>query len=75
MNNRFTNPFFWIGLLGVLFSAAGISVESLTSWEILLDSLMSIISNPFLLVSVVAAVTGIFVDPTTKGLKDTKDKE
>ena len=73
MNNRFKNPYFWFGLAGVICAAANISIESLTSWEILYENLMNILANPFLLGSVIVAVVGVFVNPTTKGLKDNND--
>ena len=34
---------------------------------------MNILANPFLLGSVIVAVVGVFVNPTTKGLKDNND--
>lgn len=70
MNNRYKNPYFWFGLVAVVFTAMGVSVETLTSWSALKNSFVDLISNPFLLGSVVVAVTGVFVNPTTKGLKD-----
>ena len=50
----------------------GISPETITSWTILKDQLISLISNPYMLVTVIMAVLGVFVDPTTKGIKDNK---
>ena len=73
MNNRFKNPYFWFGLAGVICTAANISFESLTSWEILYENLMNILANPFLLGSVIVAIVGVFVNPTTKGLKDNNE--
>lgn len=73
MNNRFKNPYFWFGLAGIICAAANISFESLTSWEILYENLMNIFANPFLLGSVIVAVVGVFVNPTTKGLKDNNE--
>lgn len=70
--DRFKNPWFWIGILGVIFTAMGISPETITSWTILKDQLISLISNPYMLVTVIMAVLGVFVDPTTKGIKDNK---
>lgn len=70
--DRFKNPWFWIGVLGVIFTAMGISPETITSWTILKDQLISLISNPYMLVTVIMAVLGVFVDPTTKGIKDNK---
>lgn len=70
--DRFKNPWFWIGILGVIFTAMGISPETITSWTILKDQLISLISNPYMLVTVIMAVLGVFVNPTTKGIKDNK---
>lgn len=75
MNNRFKNPYFWIGLIGIMFSAAGIDLKTLTSWDILLTNILNILNNPFLLISVIMAITGVFIDPTTQGAKDCKNKE
>lgn len=73
--NRAKNPFFWIGLLGVVFTAAGINIESLTSWGVLFQNILAILENPFLLVSVIAAVLGVFVDTSTPGLTDSPSIE
>lgn len=72
MKNRFKNPYFWLGLGGVIFSSAGVDFKTLTSWGLLGDSLLSILGNPVAVVAVAAAVIGVFVDPSTKGLKDNK---
>ena len=70
MKDRLKNPYFIIGLIGVVFSAAGIDFESLTNWSILWQNVLSVLNNPFLLVSVITALIGVFVDPTTKGFTD-----
>lgn len=75
LKSRSKNPYFWLGLVGVIFTAAGINVESLTSWDILFQNILAILGNPFLLASVIAAVTGVFVDPSTKGLTDSTSIE
>lgn len=77
MNNRFKNPYFWFGLIGVIATAAGVNIESLTSWDVLYQNILNILANPFLIACVAVAITGVFVDPTTKGLKDNsiEDKE
>ena len=67
---RFKNIFFWLGLVGVIFSAANIDIQAMTSWGLLIDALTSIVMNPFMLLSVVAAVVGVFVDTSTPGFKD-----
>ena len=67
---RLKNPWFWVGLVGVILAAMGVSPETLTSWEALKEAALQLISNPFMLGSVVCAVLGVFVDPTTAGVGD-----
>lgn len=72
MKNRLKNPYFWLGLGGIVFSSAGVDFKTLTSWNLLGDALLNILANPVSVVAVSAAVIGVFVDPSTKGLKDNK---
>ena len=72
MNNRMKNPYFWVGIIGVIITAMGISPEMLTSWDLVKEHLLGALSNPFMLGSIGITVLGIFVDPTTKGLGDKK---
>ena len=67
---RVKNPWFWVGLVGVILTAMGISAETLTSWQAVYDALLALVSNPFMLGSVFVAVLGVFVDPTTDGVTD-----
>lgn len=67
---RFKNPWFWIGVGGVLLTALGISPEMLTSWDALRQAIMDVMGNPFLLGSAAIALLGQFVDPTTAGFGD-----
>ena len=69
---RFKNPWFWVGLGGVILSAMGVSPEMFTSWCAVWEAVVNLINNPFMLVSVVLAVLGVFVDPTTAGISDSK---
>lgn len=68
--NRLKNIWFWIGLLGVILSAMGVSADMFTSWTVVKEQFLTLINNPYMLFSVLIAVIGVFVDPTTKGLKD-----
>ncbi len=76
---RVQNPWFWISLLGVIFSPVltmmGISEVDLSSWESVLEVLKTFISSPYLIgvafVSVLSFL-GISADPTTKGLSDSE---
>ena len=71
MNKRIRNPWFWVGLIGIVLTAMGVSADTLTSWGAVADALINMLTNPFILGSVALAVLGVFVDPTTEGLTDT----
>lgn len=67
---RVKNPYFWVGLIGVVIAAIGVEVESLSSWGALAETLLGFIRNPFAIGSAVMAILGVLVDPTTGGIKD-----
>lgn len=69
---RAKNPWFWVGLCGTILAAMGVSPETFTSWGAVWEALVNLFGNPFMLVSVVLAVLGVFVDPTTAGISDSK---
>lgn len=69
---RFKNPWFWVGLCGTILAAMGVSPEMFTSWGAVWEAVVNMVSNPYMLVSVVLAVLGVFVDPTTSGISDSK---
>ena len=69
---RFKNPWFWLGILGIIFTSIGVSAETLTSWEIVKNSLIQFFNYPYQLGCAVVAIIGVFIDPTTKGLSDKK---
>ena len=69
---RLKNPWFWIGLGGVILTAMGISPETLTSWGAVYVAIQDLVSNPFMLGSVFIALLGVFVDPTTSGVTDSE---
>ena len=70
MSVRIKNPWFWVTLAGVIMTAMGVSPEMFTSWGAVADAFMELLSNPYMLGSVVLAVLGVFIDPTTKGVND-----
>lgn len=72
LKSRLKNPYFWLGLGGVIFSAAGVDFNTLTSWSLLGQAFLNILANPVAVVAVAAALIGVVVDPSTKGLKDNK---
>ena len=69
---RFKNPWFWVGLFGTILAAMGVSPEMFTSWGAVWEAVCSLFSNPFQIGCVVLAVLGVFVDPTTSGISDSK---
>lgn len=72
---RFKNPWFWVGIGGVILTATGMEPSMFTSWDALSGAVLDVLKNPFLLGTAALAVLGVFVEPTTKGLTDGKDEE
>lgn len=70
MNERFKNPWFWVGIVSVVLTATGMNPEMFTSWAALYQAILDVLRNPFLLGTAALAVLGVFVEPTTKGIKD-----
>lgn len=70
---RAKNPWFWVSLGGVILTAMGVSPEMLTSWGAVMDALVNLITNPFMLGSVIIAVMGVVIDPTTAGVGDSNN--
>lgn len=69
---RIKNPWFWVGLVGTILTAMGVSPEMFTTWGAVWEAVVNLFSNPFMLVSVALSVLGVFVDPTTAGISDSK---
>ena len=68
MNEKFKNPYFWLSVFALIFSAAGIDFETLTSWQLLVQALVDILMNPVAIVAIITAFLGIWNDNSTKGL-------
>ena len=68
MNEKFKNPYFWLSVFALIFSAAGIDFNQLTSWQLLGQAMFGIIQNPVSIVAIVTAFLGIWNDNSTKGL-------
>lgn len=67
---RLKNPYFWIGLVGIILTAVDVNPETLTSWGALKDTFMHIVENPFMLATVGMALIGYIPDHTTHGFCD-----
>lgn len=76
---RFSNPTFWVGLIGAIgapiLAYLGIAASDLTTWESVGEAFIATVTNPYLFALVVLSVLsffGVVVDPTTKGVSDSK---
>lgn len=74
-NAKFRNPYFWLSLFALIFSASGIEFNTLTSWQLLGEAFISILNNPVSVVAVITAMLGIWNDNSTKGMDKLKNKE
>ena len=68
MNEKLKNPYFWLSVFALIFSASGIDFQTLTSWHLLVQALVDILLNPVAIVAVITAFLGIWNDNSTKGL-------
>lgn len=67
---RYKNIAFWIGILGTIITASGIDPSTCTSWGVLFQNILDVLSNPFTLISTIMTVVGIYANPTTPGVMD-----
>ena len=68
MNAKLKNPYFWLSVFALIFSASGIDFQTLTSWQLLAQAFMDILMNPVAIVAIITAFLGIWNDNSTKGL-------
>ena len=68
MNEKLKNPYFWLSVFALIFSASGIDFQTLTSWQLLAPAFMDILMNPVAIVAIITAFLGIWNDNSTKGL-------
>ena len=68
MKEKFKNPYFWLSVFALIFSASGVDFQQLTSWTLLGQALFGILQNPVSIIAVVTAFLGIWTDNSTKGL-------
>ena len=69
---KLKNPYFWLTLVALLFASAGIDFNTLTSWQLLAEALLSILKNPVSIVAVLTALVGIWNNNDTPGLDSIK---
>ena len=67
-NSKFKNPYFWLSMFALVFSASGVEFNELTSWALLGEALVDILNNPVSIISVITAMLGIWNDNSTQGM-------
>ena len=75
MNEKLKNPYFWLSVFALIFSASGIDFQTLTSCQLLIQALVDILLNPVAIVAVITAFLGIWNDNSTKGLDGVTSKK
>ena len=74
-NPKFKNPWFWLGLVSIIFGSAGVDMNTLTSWNVLGQAVLGILQNPVAVMAVIGGILGVFNDNGTKGLDKPIDKK
>jgi phi LC3 family holin len=73
---RFKNPVFIaqliLAVLLPILTYAGLTVEDLTTWSVLGNTMLEAVKNPYVLGLVVVSVWNALNDPTTKGIGDSE---
>ena len=73
---RFKNPVFYLQILAVVISSIlaykGITASEITSWDKLWEIICQSISNPYMLFLIAVNIYNSLIDPTTKGIGDSK---
>ncbi|MBK5244276.1 MAG: hypothetical protein JJE18_04495 [Eubacteriaceae bacterium] len=68
------NPAFWIsmviGIAVIIGTYFGISAPDLTSWLIVTNTLGAAIASPYVCLTILIYVLGLFIDLSTIGFKD-----
>ena len=74
-NPKFKNPWFWLGLVSIIFGSAGVDMNTLTSWNALGQAVLGILQNPVAVMAVIGGILGVFNDNGTRGLDKPIEKE
>ena len=74
-NPKFKNPWFWLGLVSIIFGSAGVDMNTLTSWNALGQAVLGILQNPVAVMAVIGGILGVINDNGTKGLDNPIDKK
>ncbi len=73
---RFKNPIFVaqfvLSILTPILTYMGLTVQDITSWNILGNAMLSALGNPYVLGLILISVWNCVNDPTTCGLSDSE---
>lgn len=73
---RLKNPVFYIQLILAVatpvFAYTGIAASDITSWSKLWNIIVQAISNPYVIFLIISSLYNAIVDPTTRGIGDSK---
>ena len=72
---KLKNPYFYLSVVALIFSASGVDFNQLTSWQLLGQALLNIVDNPVSVVAIITAFLGIWNDNSTPGLDGIEHKE
>lgn len=71
---RAKNPVFWaqvaLAVLAPILAYFGMTGADMTSWDVLGNTLLAALKNPYVLALVLVSVWNAMNDPTTPGVKD-----
>ena len=71
---RLQNWSFWtmlaIGVFGLVCSFLSMEASDFSSWTVVWESVLTIVSNPYFLVSIAIYIFGLITDTSTNGFKD-----
>ena len=59
---KLKNPYFYLSVVALIFSASGVDFNQLTSWDLFGQALLGILNNPVCVVAVITAFLGIWND-------------
>ena len=74
-NPKLKNPYFYLSVFALIFSASGVDFQTLTSWQLLGEALLGIPQHPVAIIAIITAFLGIWNNNDTKGLDGFKNKE
>lgn len=74
---RFTNPVFWshiaIAFIVPILTHFGYTWNDMESWDTLFNVVRNAFGSPVVVVAILVSVWNCILDPTTKGLSDSKE--